>query len=210
MRKTFDTITIHTLIRNLLQTKIPGTITKFISNNIKGRKAYTTYRNHTSSQRQFKPGIPQGASFHKHYSTFTMQTHHHPEHRFRSWPTQMTLPSHLHTQARVQQRNTYNHTYIQFCLDKTKQSHIISRQNNMHSVHSRPCRILEQYGPQNKQPCITHGNAPKDYGPYLRPKTHIQHTHSPHLSTSTQDTTHDKSTHSNMMGYTEGDTHGNL
>ena len=33
----------------------------------------------------------------------------------------------------------------------------------------------------------------------LRPKTHIQHTHSQHLSTSTQATTNDKSTHSNMM-----------
>ena len=43
--------------------------------------------------------------------TFTLQTYHHPEDRFRSWPSQMT--SHLHTQARVQTRNTYNHTYIQ-------------------------------------------------------------------------------------------------
>ena len=80
--------------------------------------------------------------------------------------------------------------------------------------------------------CITHGNVPKDYGPYLRPKTHIQHTHSQHLSTSTQVflvflyrknfiqkkilqkstvtvtvTTNDKCTHSNRMGLTEGDTH---
>ena len=29
----------------------------------------------------------------------------------------------------------------------------------------------------------THGNAPNGSGPYLRPKTHIQHTHSQHLST---------------------------
>ena len=56
----FDTINIHTLIRQLLQTNIPGTIIKFIANYIKGRKAYTTYRNHTSKQRQFKTGIPQG------------------------------------------------------------------------------------------------------------------------------------------------------
>ena len=60
MSKAFDTITIHTLIRKLLQTNIPRTITKFIANYIKGRKAYTTYRNHTSKQRQFKSGIPQG------------------------------------------------------------------------------------------------------------------------------------------------------
>ena len=58
--KAFDTIKIHTLIRTLLQTNIPGTIIKFIENYIKGHKAYSTYRNHTYSQRQFKTGVPQG------------------------------------------------------------------------------------------------------------------------------------------------------
>ena len=43
------------------------------------------------------------------------------------------------------------------------------------------------------------GNASKGSWPCLRPKTHIQHTHSQHLSTSTQATTNDKSTHSNRM-----------
>ena len=63
-----------------------------------------------------------------------------------------------------------------FCLDKTKQSHAISRQN-LHSVHARPCGIYEQYGPKNTQQCTTHGNAPKGSGSYLKPQTHIQHTH---------------------------------
>ena len=58
--KAFDTINIHTLIRELLQTNIPGTVIKFIANYIKGRKAYTTYRNHTSRQPQFKTSVPQG------------------------------------------------------------------------------------------------------------------------------------------------------
>ena len=60
MSKAFDTINIHTLIRKMLQTKIPGTIMKFIEKYIKGHKVYTTYRNHTSIQRQFKIGVPQG------------------------------------------------------------------------------------------------------------------------------------------------------
>ena len=60
MSQAFDTINIHTLIRKLLQTNIPGTIIKFIANYIKGRKACTIYRNHTSKQRQFKTGVPQG------------------------------------------------------------------------------------------------------------------------------------------------------
>ena len=60
MSKAFDTIHIHTLIRKLLQTNIPGTIIEFIADCVRGRKAYTTYRNHTSKQRQFKTGVPQG------------------------------------------------------------------------------------------------------------------------------------------------------
>ena len=60
MSKAFDTINIHTLIKKLLQTNIPGTIIKFIANYIKGREAYTIYGNHTSRQRQFKTGVPQG------------------------------------------------------------------------------------------------------------------------------------------------------
>ena len=55
----------------------------------------------------------------------------------------------------------------------------------MHSVHARPCRIYEQSGPQNTQPCTTHGNAHNGSGSYLRPKTHIHHTHSQHISTHT-------------------------
>ena len=60
MSKAFDTINMHTLIRKLLQTNIPGTIIKFIANYIKERKAYTTYINHTSKQRQLKTDVPQG------------------------------------------------------------------------------------------------------------------------------------------------------
>ena len=59
MSNAFDTINIHTLIRKLLQTNIPGTIIKLFANYINGRKAYTTYRNHTSEQRQLKTGVPQ-------------------------------------------------------------------------------------------------------------------------------------------------------
>ena len=105
MRKVFDTINIHTLIRKLLQTNIPGTIIKFIANYIRGRKAYTTYRNHTSIQRKFKTGVPLGGVLHPHYLTFIHQTYHQPVHLFRSWMTQITSPSHPHTQAQVQPRN---------------------------------------------------------------------------------------------------------
>ena len=137
MSKAFDTINIHTIIRKLLQTNIPGTIIKLIANYINGRKAYTTYRNHTSRQHQLKNGVPQGGGLPPYHLTSTPQTYHHPVHRFRSWLTQMTSPSDPHTQARVQPRHIYNHTYIKFLPGK-KQSHTKSRQNNLHSVHARP------------------------------------------------------------------------
>ena len=77
----FDTINIHTLIRKLLQTNIPGTIMNFIANYIKGRK--TLHSHNVNSKLAFH----KVASFHPHYSTFTPQAYHHPVHQFRSWPT---------------------------------------------------------------------------------------------------------------------------
>ena len=58
MSKTFDTVNLHTLIGKLLPTL--GTVIKFVANYIKGRKAYTTFRNHKSIQRQVKAGVLQG------------------------------------------------------------------------------------------------------------------------------------------------------
>ena len=60
MSKACDTENIHTLIDKLTQTNIPHTILRYIANYIKGRMAYTAFRNHTSTKRQFKSGVPQG------------------------------------------------------------------------------------------------------------------------------------------------------
>ena len=60
MSKAFDTLNIHTLTHKLHQTSIPQTVTKFIANYIKGRKAYIIFGNKTSTQHQFKTGVPQG------------------------------------------------------------------------------------------------------------------------------------------------------
>ena len=179
MSKAFDTINIHTLIRKLLQTNIPGTIIKFIANYINGHAKPTQHIETIHPDNvNLKLAFHKAASFHPHYLTFTPQTCHHPVHRFRSWPSQMTSPSHPHTQARVQPRNIYNHTYRKFFLDNTKQSHTKSRQSNLHSVNARPCIIYEQSGPKihnNALPMATHPNV---MGLALDPKlTYSTHIH---------------------------------
>ena len=59
MSEAFDTVGIHTLIDKLTQTDMPHTILRYITNYIMGHMAYT-FRNHTSTKRQFKSGVPQG------------------------------------------------------------------------------------------------------------------------------------------------------
>ena len=117
------------------------------------------------------------ASFHQHYSTFTLQPYHHPEHRFRSWHTQMTPSSHLHTQERVQAGNTCNHTYIKF----------LSGQNNLTLNPYKPTYTLFTPNPAEYKgnlgikinntalPMATH---PKVLGLTLDPKlTYSTHIH---------------------------------
>ena len=156
MSKAFDTINIHTLIRKLLQTNIPGTIIKFIANYIKGGKTYTTYRNHTSKQRQFKTGVPQGGVISP--TLFNIYTSDLPlpsaPVQVMAYADEITITS-THTQTYECSQEI--HTTIPTCLDKTKQPLTKSRQNNLHSVHTRPCRIYEQSGPNNNPlPMATH------------------------------------------------------
>ena len=187
MSKAFDTINIHTLIRKLLQTNIPGTNIKFIANYIKERKAYTTYINHTSKQRQFKTGVPQGGVL-----SPTL---------FNIYTSDLSPPSATVQVMAYADDTTITSTHTsKSAAKKYIQPLTKCRQNNLHSVHTRPCRIYEQSGPNSKQQNTTHGNAPKCSGSYLRPKTHIHHTHPQHLSTSTQTSTNHKSTHCNKIG----------
>ena len=101
MSKAYDTINIHILI--------------------KGRKFYTTYRNHTSRQPQFKTGVPQGGV---HSPTlFNIYTSDLPPPsapvQVMAYADDITIRS-THTKARVQPRNIYNPTYIKFLPGQNK------------------------------------------------------------------------------------------
>ena len=145
MSKVFDTINIHTLIRKLLQTNIPGTIIKLFANYIKGRKAYTIYKNHTYTQCQFKTGVPQGSVLTS--TLFNIYTSDLPP---PSAPVQVMVYADdiTNTSTSTNAAKKYIEPYLQKVIawTKTKQSHTKFRQNNLHSVHTRPCRIYEQSG----------------------------------------------------------------
>ena len=123
MSKSFDKINVHTLIRNLLQTKIPDTINKFIANYIKGRKAYTTYINPTSSQRQFKTGVSQGGVLSP--TLFNIYTADIPPPRA---PVQVhmqkTSPSHPSTHISTSAAKTYIQPYLHKVFARTKQNNL--------------------------------------------------------------------------------------
>ena len=122
-------------------------------------------------------------------------TYHHPVHQFRRHRNHI----HTHKYECSQEIHTTIPTYS-ICLDKTKQ--LLLNPDKTTCTHTRPCIIYGPSGPNNKQQSTTHGNAPKGSGSYLRPKSHIQHTHPQHLSSSTQTSYQiaHKSTHRNRMG----------
>ena len=110
-------------------------------NYIKGRKAYTTYKSHTSSQRKFKTSVPQGGVITP--TLFNIYAADIPPLRA---PVQVMTYADDFTITSTHTRTSADNKYIQpyphkvFALTKQK-SHTKSRQNNLHSVHSRPCRI---------------------------------------------------------------------
>ena len=176
MSKTFDTINIHTLIGKLLQTNIPGTIIKFIANYIKGRKAYTTYRNHTSRQRQFKTVVPQGGVLSP--TLFNIYTSDLPP---PSAPVQvMAYADDITSTSTPTSTNTtkkYIQPYLQKVFAWTKQSHTKSRQTTCTLFTPDPAEYtsnLDHKIHNNALPMATH---PKVMGLTLDPKliysTHI-------------------------------------
>ena len=201
MSKAFDTINIHKLIRKLVETNIPGTIIKLIANYIKGRKAYATYRNHTYKQRQFKTGVPQGGVLSP--TLFNIYTLYLPP---PSVPVQVTDYADDTTITSTHTNTSAAKNYIQPYLHKvfvgTKQNHLLLNPDKTTCTlfTPDPAEYTTNLDLTINNKALPMGNAPKGFGSYLRPKTHIQHTHPQHISTSTQTSTNHKSTPCNRMG----------
>ena len=128
MSKAFDTINIHTLIKKLLQTSIPGTI---IATYIKGCKVYTTYRNHTSIQRQFKTGVPQGGDHSTtlfHICTSDLPPPRAPGHVM-TYADDITITStHTSTSAAKKDTQPYLHTVFAWTTHKNLTLNPIKKQ----------------------------------------------------------------------------------
>ena len=123
----------------MLQTNIPGTIIKFTANYIKGRKANTTYIHRTSSQRQFKTGVPQGGVISPTLFNIYTEDISPPGApvQVMVYADDITITS-THTSTSVAKK--YIQPYLHKVFAWTKQD-TKSRQNKLHSVHSRPCKI---------------------------------------------------------------------
>ena len=198
MSKAFDTINIHTLIRKLLHTNIPGTIIKFIANYIKGRIAYTTYINYTSSKRQFTTGVPQGGVLSP--TLFKMYTADIPPPRA---PVQVIAYADAITITSTNTRTSAANKYIQPYLHKV---FAWTKQNNLTLNPDKTTCTLFTPDPaeykSNLDLKINNTALPMAAHPMI-----MGLTLDPTLTYSTQHL-YNKSTHSNRMVQTDGDTYG--
>ena len=140
MRKAFDTVNIHPFTHKLHQTNIPHTIIKYMANYIKCRKAYTTFRNKTSTQRQFKNGVLQGGVLSP--TLFNLYTPDTPtpqvQVKLTTYADDITITS-THNDINIAKTNIKS--YLHEIHTWTQTNNLILNPDNMHSLHTRSSRI---------------------------------------------------------------------
>ena len=158
MSKAFDTVNIHTLTKKLLDTQIPPILIKFIANYIKGRKTFTTYNNKTSTQRQFKTGVPQGGVLSPTlFNIYTSDIPSPPPNiNITVYADDITMTSTDTKQTDCTSKATTILARNSF-MDTTKPAPSQPRQNNQHPLHPRPSRIQHTAYTQHRQCSHTHG-----------------------------------------------------
>ena len=107
---------------------MPSTNMELISNYINGRKAHTTYINHTSIQRKFKTGVPKGGVLSS--TLFSMYTADLPPH---STPVQVMAHADDITITSFCNTHTRNHTSSIHLHPHTH--HVVT-----HGYVDKPCR----------------------------------------------------------------------
>ena len=148
-------------------------LSDLFTNYIKGRQPYTTYRYHTSSQRQFKTSIPQGGVSPTLFNIYTADI---PPPgapvQVIAYADDTTITS-THTSTSAAKK--YIQPYLHKVLTWTKQNNLTLNPDNLHSVHSRPCRIEEQPGPKINNTALPMAMHPKVLGLTLDPKQQTSH-----------------------------------
>ena len=158
MSKAFDTVNIHTLTKKLLGTQIPPILIKFIANYIIGRIAFTTYNNKTSTQRQFKTGVPQGGVLSPTlFNIYTSDIPSPPPNiNITVYADDITMTS---TDTNKQIAQAKLQPYLEEIASWTlkNQLHLNPDKNNQHPLHPRPSRIQHTAYTQHRQCSHTHG-----------------------------------------------------
>ena len=202
MSKAFDTVNTHTLIGKLLQTSTPGTILKFVANYIKGRKAYISFRNHKSIQRQVKTGVPQGGVlsptlFNIHTADIPTPT---APVQVMLYADDITITS-IHTSMSAARK--YIQPYLHKVYDWTQHNNLIMNPDKTTCTlfTPDPAEYNSNLGlNKNNKALRTHSITPQGFGSNFRSKAHIQRSHPEHSNTRTKTSTSYKSTHRYNMG----------